>query len=220
MYANYMAGLFLDDNESDDVLEPGLYAAVDPWASVEYGNTLLKIDVPEGTKFLDIEYEGTTFRVSHATIERLNAAGCDFMDGYKPPTPSPKRFRNAGRKRFNPDVCDDIFNDALEGLGVKMIGYDYSSKLPPFCQAPDPNDQRAFVIFDIPLNQESVSVFGGNMDRIKDTKGKTREGYMDLKVLRDGYSSVERARQRACEQWGSRIVGCRCKKAYKEDILH
>lgn len=76
----------------------GLYAASDPNATRQYGNTLFEIRIPEGSRFLDLREGGSDGRilVTKDTYDKMIAEGCDLTSSENP-EPDPSRGTDMAR---------------------------------------------------------------------------------------------------------------------------
>ena len=119
-------------SQQDHNIGPGFYAATDPDISKRYGNTMIEVIIPPGTKFIDVrggvaDYQ---FEISQQTQNALNQIcnsgvvvnnqGVFYADilGQKTPFQS---FLKQTLTYIEP--CYRVFNQAVAELGVEFIAY-------------------------------------------------------------------------------------------------
>ena len=115
--------------------------------------------------------------------------------------------------------CVDLFNSALEELKIGFVAYGFRSNKKEFCGPLPDNAQVAFVLFDIPMNQKTLSVFGGNPEAGLDVRSEKYRAYSELNPLfqfpgggvKGEYSTDPKG------SWGTRIFGC--DGSYAEDVV-
>lgn len=136
---------------------PGLYAAIDPHISKQFGNTLLVITVPPGVKYLNVV---RPVPVSAEAIEALKAENVLTQDGVN------ALFGTAGRNRtFTRDTLKYMVQPAYKKMreltqqivlknDLAMIEYNWNTSLAGFCRS---HSYSAFVL----IGKKSMSSSGG-----------------------------------------------------------
>lgn len=139
---------------------PGLYAAIDPHISQSFGNTMVEISVPAGTRYLDIHKnfplgvdtlaalanEGIIASMLMSQIFTANGAQFEFgRDTLKTMIkPEFSFFRR---------MVQEIFNRQ----NVVMAEYNWDTSLSGFCRV---NSYSAFVIFGSRHDDKMADPFG------------------------------------------------------------
>lgn len=210
IYARVMQGLFWDRTNTRDVVGQGLYAASDPSATSSYGDKVLRIDLEEGTEYLDIRSNGRGFQVSPETQELLREEGCDFR-----PTGVARNGNYIYHKAslYEDRTCRRIFNRVIESEGYGFLAYDYRSDLPSFCDR-SKGIETAFVLFNVPLNSDSVDMYTNSRpEDIKDLDEDELRRLQEFSVLRRSFDhgtqdfSSEQRRE-VEQQWKDRLFDC------------
>lgn len=210
IYARVMQGLFWDSTNTRDVVGQGLYAASDPSATSSYGDKVLRIDLEEGTEYLDIRSNGRGFQISPETHELLREEGCVFR---------PTGITRSGNHIYNKSslyedrTCRRIFNRVIESEGYGFLAYDYRSELPEFCD-PSSGIETAFVLFNVPLNRDTVDMYTNSRpEDLKDLDEDELRRLQEFSVLRRSFDhgtqdfSSEQRRE-VEQQWKDRLFDC------------
>ncbi len=132
-YATYLKESFWDPaTNSDDLVGPGLYVAIDPLASNAFGNTLLQLVMPAGMPFLatDIDYFPPDLQIS---INRIGCLASSIRDVFG-------AAENGEQK-----PCRTLRHKLVRDLGVWAIRYYWQSELSRLCNG---SAQYAFVLYD------------------------------------------------------------------------
>ena len=124
----------------------GLYAASDPFHTMDYGANLLKIDIPKGTHYLDVD--NYSYNLSQNTIDQLKKEGCELSvskndnDIYK----VEKKFFTS-----RPE-CIPFFERAFKKLNIGFVSYEYGGMdtFSEFC--PNGRDYNAIVTVNLNLS--------------------------------------------------------------------
>lgn len=134
----------------------GLYASRTISSTRSYGDNVLKITIPEGSNYLDLEGNSPNKQemyIGQETINALTKVGCDLPLN---------RSVGGGRYRINKfdfsadSSCREIFNSVIRNLEAKFMTYQYGQHESKVCE-----DHRdvAFVLIDVPMNEDTVDSF-------------------------------------------------------------
>jgi hypothetical protein len=140
----------------------GLYASPDPLATSNYGNILLKIRVPAGSRYLEVGGERDSSRqlipLKSETVRALRQVGCNLSDT--------DRFQYIEKENGDFEVvkyvfssmkeCRRVFNSVVENEGYIFQSYGYSKEGNAIC---DENFQQAFVLIQNEMSTENVRAF-------------------------------------------------------------
>ena len=139
---------FANENfTSADVAGPGVYAAIDPLASREFGGKaewlLYELTLRKGAKYLDAQ----NFSISEGVADELSSLGCEVFEGQG-------IFEIA---LLWPTRCRVLFSNQLNAEFIGAIAYPYQAANIRQC---DQNRQIAFnIINEIAIIPENTTVF-------------------------------------------------------------
>jgi len=145
--------LFWDYNRNQGLnVGPALYAATDTMMSQDWGNTLIEVMIPAGTKFIDIRggdvYDH--FDISKKTVMALNqvcqgkVASLTGNEFYKTISGKKVSFLSTPKQNLTKaKACHGIFNRAIKELDIRFVTYQWAySNLDWSRNSGVPNDPR------------------------------------------------------------------------------
>ncbi|MEC7277857.1 MAG: hypothetical protein VXV96_16155 [Bdellovibrionota bacterium] len=153
----------------------GLYAALDPNVTSDFGDTLFEIRIPKNSKFLDLREKRTEGKIpiSTDTMRKLSTAGCiidsRYIENYAQQERNSKNMNQVESVKeqylttndgevFLIDKalfekyteCKTVFSAVIERLDINFLSYDYDSEMPYFCDETK-DSAAAFVIVNTKL---------------------------------------------------------------------
>ena len=141
----------IEDLDSDyNAAGKGFYAASDPFITMDYGINLIKIDIPKGSKYLDVF--DTRYNISSNTLELLKKEGCIIQTG--------NYFSSnikINKQHFTSEPkCIPFFKKAFENLDIDFISYNYNAinKNEGFCS----KDKTTSAIVAVNLNLTPINI--------------------------------------------------------------
>ncbi len=142
----------------------GLYASRSLTATKNYGNNVLKITLPKGSRFLDLEansQSGNLIPLEEETINLLTKAGCNLKIQQAFSFPQDGIFMVQKADFSSDSTCRRYFNKVVKTLDLKFLTYDYNQVSTSICK----NDSdAAFVIIDIDFNSDNTSSYTEPID--------------------------------------------------------
>ena len=138
----------------------GLYAAAGPRATESYGNVLLKIRIPKGSRYFNVTGDryDDYLAVSNRTIESLKTVGCDILDwngGNEERNGSEGYYINKAAFSHKRS-CRRVFNDVIKTEDYKFQSYSYGSGKNSACAS---GFGHAFVLIQNEMSSENVTAF-------------------------------------------------------------
>jgi hypothetical protein len=127
------------------VAMPGLYLAVDPLASREFGGMgtdwlLYRLELPQGLRYVDISLTSSD-RLPEHIVKALAAEGCVATGEYL------DRFDYSALLKQNPGpACRRIAKAALDAHGATALAYSYAAYNPQGCAG---TRQLAIILFEL-----------------------------------------------------------------------
>ncbi len=135
-YVRYMIGTFRKEGQSMQAMGEGFYTAIDPVISRMYGEALLQIVIPKGTRYLHFEENEIAPADVTAIVKRAGCPDAPLNVTFAPSI----TFAVADIKE-----CRELRDYLVKDLDLQAIGYTFDSYLPRLCGS---TSKAAFVLFD------------------------------------------------------------------------
>lgn len=136
----------------------GLYTAEDPSVSQSYGDVLLKIRVPKGSRFLDLRDggSGSSIEVSRQTYNQISAM-CGWQSNASGQQFGPTEYIQVSKASFTQTAsCHALLTAASQLAGINFLAYTWQGSASSLC--PQPAHSSAFVLIDTPLDDANIDV--------------------------------------------------------------
>lgn len=211
IYANVMESLFWDETNTGDMIGPGLYASPDPRTTKDYGDFMLEIEIKKGTRYLDLREANNRIIISGQTKELLAGEGCLTRDAQPVPTPThlgdypDGAYALAKAKLYRDPQCRKLFNDSIQDTGSGFLAYNYRQDLRSYCDDRYArNTSTAFVLYDIPLNPNTINLF-----EINDQNRDDERDYQRIRTIADLPTSLSHQEKKQIqEEAKEKLIHC------------